>query len=452
MSDLTRRELLRGAALAAAGLSVAGRQLPQHAGRRGARGDQLRIGIIGAGGRGGDNLAGVATERIVALCDVDERQAAKAFARYPRARRYRDFRRMLDAEKALDAVVVSTPDHVHAAASIAAMRRGLHLYCEKPLTRTIWEARTMRKVAGETGVVTQMGTQGHALEGSRRAVETIRAGVIGEVTEIHVWTDRPAGWWPQGVERPRDEPPVPKELDWDLWLGPAEPRPYHPAYVPFVWRGWYDFGTGAMGDMGVHNLDPAFWALELGLPVSARLKDSSRRTVEGPPEWEIVELNFPARGKRPSVTMTFYSGKQHPARELFYGEPIPTNGSLIIGSKGALFTRTWHGGQTDEDMFLLLPRKTFADTAPVSTTLPRPPVRGVTGHHQEWIRACKGDGRALSDFAYASTLTEALLVGLLAVRTGRTIEWDAATMRAKGVPEAEPLIKPAFRQGWEIAP
>lgn len=451
MADLTRREWLHRAALAAASLSVAGRRLPQ-GGRRVAPRDQLAIGIIGAGGRGADNLAGVATERIVALCDVDERQAAKAFAQYPRARRYRDFRRMLDAEKTLDAVVVSTPDHVHAVASIAAMHRGLHVYCEKPLTRTIWEARMIRKVAGDTGVVTQMGTQGHALEGSRRAVETIRAGVIGEVTELHVWTDRPAGWWPQGVERPRDEPPVPKGLDWDLWLGPAQPRPYHPAYVPFVWRGWYDFGTGAIGDMGVHNLDTAFWALELGPPASARLKDSSRRTAEGPPEWQIIELTFPAPGSRPSVTMTFYSGKQQPPRDVFHGEPIPTNGSLVVGSKGTLFTRTWHGGQTDEDMFLLLPRKAFVDAAPVPTTLPRPPVRGETGHHQEWIRACKGEGRALSHFAYASTLTEALLVGLLAVRTGRTIDWDAENMRATGHPEAESLIKPAFRQGWEITP
>ncbi|MGH9162988.1 MAG: Gfo/Idh/MocA family protein [Vicinamibacteraceae bacterium] len=450
MSDFTRRELLHRAALAAASLSVAGRRLPQGGGRV-APSDQLAIGIIGAGGRGADNLAGVATERIVALCDVDDRQAAKSLARYPDARRYRDFRRMLDAEKGLDAVVVSTPDHVHAAASIAAMRRGLHVYCEKPLTRTIWEARMMRKVAGEAGVVTQMGTQGHALEGSRRAVETIRAGVIGEVTEIHVWTDRPAGWWPQGVDRPRDQPPVPKGLAWDLWLGPAHSRPYHPAYVPFVWRGWYDFGTGAVGDMGVHNLDPAFWALQLGVPVSARLKDSSRRTAEGPPEWEIVELQFPARGDRPSVTVTFYSGKQQPPRDLFQGEPMPTNGSLIIGSKGTLFTRTWHGGQTDEDMFLLLPRKQFVDAEPVPSTLARPPVRGEIGHHQEWIRACKGEGRALSDFAYASTLTEALLVGLLAVRTGRTIDWDAENMRAKGVPEAEPLIKPDFRPGWEVA-
>ena len=258
------------------------------------------------------------SENIVALCDVDAVRLGVAGQKYPAAKMYRDFREMLDKESGLDAVVISTPDHTHAVAAIRAMERGLHVYCEKPLTRTIHEARRIRDVAKETGAVTQMGTQGHAFEGSRRAVEVIRSGAIGEVTELHVWTDRPAGWWPQGVERPTETPAVPETLAWDLWLGPAPERPYHPIYVPFKWRGFWDFGTGAVGDMGVHNLDTAYWALELGLPTSAEVKSSSgNATSECPPEWSIIESHFPARGARPPVKLTFYDGKKLPPRRAF---------------------------------------------------------------------------------------------------------------------------------------
>jgi predicted dehydrogenase len=449
--SLTRREFLGTSALAAASLTAASCGVRSAPGSRPrSPSDRLNIGIIGAGGRGANNLAAVASQNIVAICDVDERRAAEAFATYSRVPRYQDFRRMLDRERSLDAVVISTPDHTHAVAAVAAMQRGLHVYCEKPLARTIWEARLMRQVAAESRVVTQMGTQGHAFEGSRRAVEVIRAGTIGDVSELHVWTDRPAGWWLQGVERPSETPSVPGGLDWDLWLGPAPWRAYHPAYVPFTWRGWYDFGTGAIGDMGVHDLDTAYWALELGLPVSAEAKDSARRTDESPPEWDVIELRFAARGARPPVTLTFYSGKRQPPVDLFHGEPIPDNGSLIVGSKGTLFTRTWNGGRTPEDMFLLLPLARFEGFTPPTPSLPRVPAADDTGHHQEWIRACRGDGRTFSDFSYASQLTEALLVGLLAVRTGHRIEWNAAEMRATGTPDADPFIRPVFRQGWEL--
>jgi len=391
-------------------------------------------------------MGGVQSENIVALCDVDAVRAEAAARKHPAAKRYQDFREMLDKEKGLDAVVVSTPDHVHAIASVRAMQHGLHVYCEKPLARTIYEARRMRDVASEKGLVTQMGTQGHALEGSRRAVEVIRSGAIGDVTQLYVWTDRPAGWWPQGVERPAETPPVPETLSWDLWLGPAPERPYNPIYVPFKWRGFWDFGTGAIGDMGVHNLDTAYWALELGLPISAEVKSSSGNTTkECPAEWSTIELNFAARGARPAVKLTFMDGKKLPPKELFHGEEIADNGSLIIGSKGTLYTRTWHGGENDKDMFLLLPKKDFAEFKAPSPFLPRP-----SGHHAEWISACKGGPKAESNFAYASTLTETLLVGLLAVRTGKRIEWDAAKMAAKGCPEADAFIRPQFRKGWEI--
>lgn len=407
--------------------------------------DKLALGIIGAGGRGWDNLQSVASERIVAIADVDDARCSEALKAYPAANHYRDFRQMLDKEKSLDAVVISTPDHTHAVTAIAAMQRGLHVYCEKPLARSIYDSRRMAEVAGKSGVVTQMGQQGHALEGSRKAVEVIRSGVLGEVRELHVWTDRPAGWWPQGEPRPTETPPVPKSLDWDLWLGPAPYRPYNPVYVPFTWRGRWDFGTGAIGDMGVHNLDTAYWALELGLPTSAEVVAASLKTDDCPPLASIMDIEYPGRADAPAVKLRFYDGKLLPPEELFHGEAITDNGSLVIGSKGTLYTRTWHGGETDADMFLLLPRKEFIEYQPPAPTLPR-----TAEHHMEWIEACKGGPRTQSDFAYASRLTEGLLVGQLAVHVGKRIEWDAANMRATGCPAADAFIRPQYRSGWEI--
>ncbi len=438
--DQTRRDFLRATALATTGLCLS----PRAAALK-SSGDKLNLGIIGAGGRGGDNLQGVQSENIVALCDVDDERCAEAVKKYPSARRYKDFRQMLDKEKSLDAVVVSTPDHVHGIAAITAMRHGKHVYCEKPLGHSIYEVRQMAKVARESGIVTQMGQQGHAFEGSRRAVEVIRSGALGEVKELHVWTDRPAGWWPQGDPRPTETPPVPSTLDWDLWLGPAPYRPYNPIYVPFKWRGRWDFGTGSIGDMGVHNLDTAFWGLELGIPTSAEVKESDRKTDDCPPLWSILEMNYPARGSRPPVKLTFYDGKKLPPADLFQGEKITLNGSLVIGTKGTLYTRDWHGGENANDMFLLLPKKSFIGYRPPAPTLPRTPE-----HHIEWINACKGGPRTQSNFAYASTLTEGLLVGFLALRTGQRIEWDSKNMKATGFPDADRFIHPEFSKGWEI--
>src|SRR5437773_776344 len=279
-SSITRRRFLQSSTAVASGLLLPAWHLSEiHAAtnRRVSPNEKLNVGIIGAGGRGGDNLKGVSTENIVALCDVDEVNAAGAFKKFPDAKRYQDFRVMLEKEKNLDAVVVSTPDHIHAIAAVTAMKLGKHVYCEKPLAHSIYEARLMSSTAAKHKVATQMGTQGHAFEGTRRAVEVIQSGAIGGVRELHVWTDRPAGWWPQGVDRPTDTPPVPPTLNWDLWLGPAPWRPYHPAYVPFKWRGFWDFGTGAIGDMGIHNLDTAFWALKLTAPTSVEVKSSSPR-------------------------------------------------------------------------------------------------------------------------------------------------------------------------------
>jgi predicted dehydrogenase len=441
----TRRGFLQETVTLAAGMSLSRPFMSQAATRQVAANDKLAIGIIGAGGRGWDNLQGVQSERIVAIADVDDKRASEAFKKFPDASRYRDFRKMLDKEMSLDAVVVSTPDHTHAVAAITALRRGLHVYCEKPLARTIYEARRMHEVAQETGVVTQMGQQGHALDGSRRAVEVVRSGAIGDVHELHVWTDRPAGWWPQGEERPKDSLPVPKTLDWEAWLGPAPFRPYNSVYVPFNWRGRWDFGTGPIGDMGVHNLDTAYWALDLGVPTSAEPVAITHKTDDCPPLSSIIEIHYPARGSAPPVKLLFYDGKRLPPQELFHGEPISDNGSLMIGTKGTLYTRTWHGGESAEDMFLLLPKKQFIGYEPPTPTLPR-----AKEHHLEWINACKGGPPTQSNFAYASKLTEGLLVGLLAVRVGKRIVWDEKQMRADGCPEADAFIHPTFRSGWEI--
>jgi predicted dehydrogenase len=409
--------------------------------------EKINIGVVGAGGRGAEDIKGCEGQNIIALCDVDDERAADSFKKFPDAKRYRDWRVMLEKEKNIEAVIVATPDHQHAIVSIAAMKIGKHVYCEKPLTRSIWEARQMANVAAERKVATQMGTQGHAFSGTREAVEVIRAGAIGQVREVHVWSDRPGSWWQQGIERPKDEQEIPKTLDWDLWLGPAPMRPYNKAYVPFAWRGFWDFGTGAIGDMGIHNFDTAYWALELGLPTSVEVKDAAGVNGESGPKWCIIELNFPARGAdKPAVKMVWYDGGKKPPTELFQGEKRPTNGSLIIGSKGTLFTRTWHGGgEAEGDMYVLLPRGEFVDYKPPLTVLPR----GRT-HHQEWLAACRGGGMPLSNFGYAAKLTESLLLGNVALRLGKKIEWDAEKMAVKNTPEADQYIKPQFREGWEL--
>ena len=453
-SKLTRRSFLTGTAAVAGGLAADILNAEGQPVRGTAPGDKLNVAVVGAGGRGADNINDLSDcgVNFVALCDCDDKRAASSFERYPDARRYTDWRLMLEKEKSIEAVLVATPDHNHAIVSIAAMKLGKHVYCEKPLAHSVWEARQMAKVAAERKVATQMGTQGHAFEGTRRAVEVMRSGILGEVTELHVWTDRPAGWWAQGVARPMETPPVPKGLNWDVWLGPAPWRPYNPAYVPFAWRGFWDFGTGAIGDMGIHNLDTAFWGLELVAPTLVEVKDCSPSLMdpaakETAPLWSLLELHFPARGNKPPIKMTWYDGGKLPPQELFQGEPPGSKdgGSLVIGSKGTLFTRTWHGGENDEDRFVLLPRKQFEGFQPPAPTLPR-----TRSHHQEWVDACRGQGKAQSHFGYAAVLTESLLLGNVALRTGKKIEWDSARMHARNCPEADAFLHPAFRKGWSL--
>jgi predicted dehydrogenase len=404
-------------------------------------GEKLNIAGIGVGGKGEVDLGFCASQNIVALCDPDEARAAGSIKKYPGAKIYKDFRKMLDEMgKSIDAVTVSTPDHTHAVAAVMAMRMGKHVYCQKPLTRTIFEARTMLQVAREKKVATQMGNQGHANPQSRRLVELIQAGVLGKVREVHVWTDRPI--WPQGIERPKEVQAVPKSLDWDLWLGPAPERPYHKAYVPFTWRGFWDFGTGAQGDMGCHNSDVAFWSLGLRDPIAAEA-ESSGVNSESAPKWSIVTLEFPAREDRGPVKFVWYDGGKMPPADLVRQAELPKNGSILVGDKDTLFVPNMWGpgkfvsGAKAEDF------KDIPEKLPKHADFER-------RHYEEWFEACKGGPASTSQFEYAAPMTEALLVGNLAVRLGKRIEWDAASMKAKNAREADALIRPEYRKGWSL--
>ncbi len=411
--------------------------------------ERLDIAAIGAGGRGADDIEAVRDQNIVALCDVDWANAAGTFAKYPRASRHRDFRRMFDAEKHLDAVIVATPDHTHAVASMAALKRGKPVYCEKPLTRTVFEARALARAARDAKVPTQMGNQGMAFEGNRLIKEWLAGDAIGAVREVHVWSDRPTHrgklpfWWPQGLERPQDKPPVPDTLSWDLWLGPAPWRPYHPAYVPFRWRGWWDFGSGGLGDMGIHNLAPVFDALKLGPP--SRVHASSTPVFpESVPLACTVHYEFPARGQDPAVTVHWYDGGILPPRpaELENDRDLdPEDGILFVGDKGKMLVEGW-GGERPR----LIPESRNKAYARPPKQLPRSP-----GHHEEWVRACKTGSGTASDFSFAGPLTEAVLLGMVAVRMGGLpLEWDPINLKVTNDPDANALLHYSYRRGWEL--
>jgi len=444
-AGISRRQLMGGAAAVAAAFTI----VPSHV--LGGRGNnvpsnKLNVAGIGVGGRGASDINACENENVVALCDVDVDRAKGTFKKFPNARVYKDFRRMLDAEaKNIDAVTIGTPDHIHAPAAIRAMKMGKHVYCEKPMAHTICEAREMTRVAKQTGVVTQMGNQGHAGEGLRLTYEFIHDGAIGTIREVHVWSDR-AGtaerpWWPQGIDRPKDTPSVPETLDWDLWLGPARWRPYHSAYVPHDWRGWFDYGCGALGDMAVHNANPAFFCLDLGAPIAAEA-ESSPVNNETFPLWSIIKYYFAAKGDRPAVKMTWYDGgKKPPNPPELKGRELKSNGILFVGSKGKILCGSHAGSPA------LLPEELSRSYKKPAKTLKRSP-----GHHQEWIQACK-DNRpqdAKAGFWYSGPFTEALLVGNLAVRLGRRVEWNAETMRSPNVPEADNYITKFYRAGWAI--
>ncbi len=424
---------------------------------------KIRVAAIGCGGKGSSDIDNVARcgAEIAALCDVDSRPLETKAAEYPKAERFKDFRNMLTTMgDKIDAVIISGPDHMHAVAAVMAMRMGKHIFCQKPLTQTVWESRMLRNLAVETKVATQMGNQGSAGTGLRRAVECVRAGIIGNPLELHVWTNRPV--WPQGIDRPDGADPVPDELDWDLWLGPAEHRPFkEDVYHRFNWRGWSDFGTGALGDMACHTVNMPFHALDLGYPTMVECEISSRTHKETYPLTSRVRFDFPQRGDLPPMKFWWYEGnpndritplRPHPdtVLELMEGrDELPRSGALIIGDKGQLFSPDDYGGRfhvrlEDEDEFTPGHRHPFAREVPES--LPRSP-----GHEQEWIDMIKGGEPAFANFETAAYLNEIILLGCIAqqIGEGKPMEWDGPNMRSPNLPEAEQYVTREYRQGWE---
>jgi predicted dehydrogenase len=425
-TSISRRHFLQQSSAAIAGSIFISRQ-----GFAQSPNEKLNIGVIGVGNRGAANLDGVGRENIVALCDVDENQLNAAAQKFPGARRYHDFRRMLESTD-LDAVVISTADHTHAVATVMALSTGRHVYCEKPLTHRISEARIVAETARKHKRATQMGTQIHAGTNYRRVVELIKSGAIGDVVEVHNWV---GSVW-SGHGRPLETPPVPAHLHWDLWLGPAESRPYSPAYFGMHWRGYWPFGGGAMADMACHHMDLPFWALDLGAPATVE--------AEGPPvhpefapQWLVVRYQFPARGKMPPVNLTWYNGGKRPPH--FARESVPKwgDGTLFVGEKGMLLA--------DYGRHLLLPENDFIDYK-----RPDPFIADSIGHHAEWIQACKTGTATTCNFDYSGALTEAVLLGNVAYRYGQKIVWDPKALSARNAPEATEFIQHNYREGWGI--
>ena len=447
-----RRFLARTATVAA--ITIVPRQVLGGRGHTGPS-EKLNIAGIGVGGMGKNNLRQLESENIVALCDVDHEYAAKTFKRYPNAKIYTDFRKMLDKEKDIDAVVIATPDHTHAVISMEAMRRGKHVYCQKPLTHDIYESRMLAKAARETGVTTQMGIQGHSGEGIRLICEWIWDGAIGEVREVDAWCSLSyypfghAGWSSKWSRRPKETPPVPSTLDWDLWLGPAPERPYHPAYHPAVWRCWWDFGCGMMGDRGAHTLDPVFSALKLGHPTSVEAT-SLDLNPDTHPLASIVTYQFPARSPQdalrrnlPPVKLTWYEGVRPPRpTELEDGRRMghTEGGVLFKGSKGKLVAGVYGEGPR------LIPERKMKEYKQPPKNIPR--IEG--SHEQDWVRACKAGRAAGADFEYSGLLTEICLLGNVAKRMDSRIEWDGDNMKVTNLPEANKYIRTRYRRGWSL--
>jgi len=394
---------------------------------------KLNVACIGTANRAAADVEGVQGEKIVALCDVDKNYLDRAAARFPDARTYADYRELIDKEAdKIDAVVVGTADHNHAPATIRAIRAGKHVYCEKPLTHTVQECRIVAEAAKKHNVATQLGTQIHAEPNYRRVVEIIQAGTIGDVTEVHVWVGK--GWG--GGDRPEGGQEPPPNLNWDLWLGPAPFRPFWPGrYHPAQWRRWWDFGQGTLGDMACHYMDLPFWALKLRHPTSCE--------AEGPPVHPetcplglVVRYEFPARESLPPVRLTWYDGSLIP-REVA-GERVPGSGVMFVGSAGKMYA--------DYTKYRLFPADKFADFQPPPQTIP-PSI----GHHAEWIKACKDGSPTTCNFDYSGALTEAVLLGNVAYRTGQKLQWDAQQLRATNCSAADKYIRKEYRPGWEVA-
>ncbi len=445
----TRKNVSRRAFVRSAAAVSLFHVVPRHAAGAGgglSPSDKLNIAGCGVGGKGYSDLTSVQSENIYAICDIDRRLAGRAHRHFPRAKHYQDFRVMLDKEKSLDAVIVATPDHNHAVISMAAIKRGKHVYCQKPLTHTVYEARQLAEAARKHKVATQMGNQGQASETTRRICEFIQDGAIGKVNEVHIWTDRHLRglhgvYWPQGIDRPAEKPPVPDGLNWDLWLGPAPERPYHPAYTPFKWRGWWDFGTGALGDIGCHAMDSVFRALKLKAPVSFQAC-STHVNKETYPCGSIVQYQFPERDGRPPVKLFWYDGGMKPMRPelLDEGAAMDTNGKMYIGEKGIILDNR------------IYPKSRRDEYKEPPKTLPRSP-----GHYREWLIQCKGGKPAGSNFDWAGPLTETVLLGNVALHAAAKeklvhvpLSWDSEKFTITNMPEANKYLHTQYRKGWTL--
>ena len=462
--DFSRREFIGGGSLAAAacltGCGTAGANgtaasLPvpvlRKAGLRG-KGEKLRMAFIGSGGRGGANLNEFYNlgEEIVALCDVDlghlDGAAKKVAGRCPKVRRYQDWRELLDKETDLDAVVVSTPDHMHGACALAAMERGCHVYVEKPLVRTWWEAERFREVAKACGVVTQMGNNGNGTDGQRRTIEILQSGVLGTVREIHVTTDRPI--WPQGLNRPDGVDTVPPHLDWNLWLGVAPKRPFRKnVYHAFKWRGWFDFGTGALGDIGCHALSPYWRGLDLRETLSVETVRTTRKFDETFPAATTVRLTVRSGRQAEPVDIYWYDGKTTPdaetSRRLTNGKLSAFNGRIVVGDRGTL----WGGQVMMKGEAKFLRHQDHPATREIPQTLPR--VRNQS-HHFEFAEAVRGGAHPFSDYDHSVPLTEAVLLGSISQRVSGRLAWNQAKGAFDNSPEANLLLRPHVRHGWSI--
>jgi predicted dehydrogenase len=440
---MTRRQfgrhlLVGGSTLAAAPAFLRGKNLTE----------KLNIAIIGAGGRGGSNLQSVASENIVALCDVNANNLKAAAEKYPKAQKFSDFRKVFEHSADFDAVVVSTCEHTHAFVTMLALQEGKHVYCEKPLTHNIWEARRIREAAAKTQLATQMGIQIHATENYRQVVELVQSGAIGSVNEAHVWVSRAWGWQSEEdarrhhdivwtVERPKESQPIPAGLDWDLWLGPAPERPFNQVYFPGPkWYRWWDFGNGTMSDLGSHWNDLPFWALKLRAPLTIEATGPAPHPEIAPASMSAT-YSYGARGEMPPVQLTWHQGENKPDIWRSGGIPKWDSGCLFIGSKGMLLS--------DYDKHLLLPEHEFAGFKPPAQTIRRSP-----GHHQEWINACKTGAPTSANFEYSGWLTEANHLGNVAFRAGKKLEWDPEKMAASNCLEADNFIHRQYRKGWVL--
>ncbi len=496
-TPVTRRDFVAGSASLALGALIAPPMIvKRHVLGRGyqAPSDTLNIAYVGAGGMGMSNWLQMLSENTVAVCDVDFAYLDKSLAgrlrapgtftppatlspadaqawlarrtasaqqayqnaqklqeHYTRAAKYADYREMFDKQKDIDAVVVATPDHMHAMIALRAMQMKKHLYVQKPLTYSVLEARALAKAARDSKVVTQMGNQGHSSDGTRRIKEVIASGVLGPISEVHVWTDRPHGWWPQGVARPTPAiaPSVPDKLSWDLFLGAVPALPYDPSYHPFSWRGWVDFGVSALGDMGAHLIDQPFWALELGMPTSITASSTQwGGDPKKPASYPLActaQYEFAARGNRPAVKMHWYDGGLLPPRPSVLPDSITLNGDgggFFVGTKGIMLYDTYGAN----------PRVFPTETSVAVDAVPKTVARITTSHEQNWFDACKGVGTASSPFEYAAPLTEVMLLGLVALRAGqgKKIYYDGDAMKVTNVPEANAFLTREYRAGWSL--